>query len=142
MPNQPIDGEAIMNNELFNQYTKQIETLFMAPARAYATLAVNYTQKLMDAQMDAVRTYSEVGMQQARSAVDIKDADALQQYAAKQQTVAKDLGERVKADGEKVVALNQNFADEARKLVESSAQSASETAKETVEATKKAASKA
>ncbi|RZU98738.1 phasin family protein [Spiribacter vilamensis] len=128
-----------MNNELFNQYTKQIETLFMAPARAYATLAATHTQKLMDAQMDAVRTYSEIGVQQARAAMEIKDADALQQYAADQQSVAKDLGERVKADGEKVVALNQNFANEARKLVESSAQSASETTKETVEATKKAA---
>lgn len=139
MSKQPIDEEAIMNNELFNQYTKQIETLFMAPARAYASLAADYTQKLMDAQMDAARTYSEIGMQQVRAAMDIKDADALQQYAAKQQSVARDLGERVKADGEKVVALNQDFADEARKLVESSAHSASETAKETVEATKKAA---
>jgi phasin family protein len=127
-----------MNNDLFAKYTEQAEKLFMAPTRAYAKLAVDYSQKLMDAQLEAARTYSELGLQQARAAMDIRDTSALQQYAEKQQAVAKDLGERVKADGEKVVALNQDFANEARKLVESSAQSASETAKETVAAAKKA----
>lgn len=127
-----------MINDMFAKYTEQAENLFMAPTRNYAKLAMDYTQKLFDAQMEATRTYTELGMQQARAALEIKDTNALQQYAEKQQAVAKDLGERVKADGEKVVALNQDFANEARKLVESSAQSASETATETVEAAKKA----
>lgn len=127
-----------MINDMFAKYTEQAENLFMAPTRNYAKLAMDYTQKLIDAQMEATRTYTELGMQQARAALEIKDTNALQQYAEKQQAVAKDLGERVKADGEKVVALNQDFANEARKLVESSAQSASETATETVEAAKKA----
>lgn len=127
-----------MNNDLFSKYTEQAENLFMAPARSYARLAMDYTQKVMDAQIEATRTYTALGMQQARAALDIKDTTALQQYAEKQQTAARDLGERVKADGEKVVALNRDFADEARKLVESSAQSASETAKETVAAAQKA----
>jgi len=138
LPNPPIDEDDIMNNDMFAKYTEQAESLFMAPTRSYAKLAMDYTQKLIDAQMEAARTYTDLGMQQARAALDIKDPSALQQYAEKQQEAAKDLGERVKADGEKVVALNQDFANEARKLVESSAQSASEAATETVSAAKKA----
>ncbi|KAF0286304.1 phasin family protein [Spiribacter sp. SSL99] len=128
----------MMNTDMFTKYTEQAEKLFMGPTRSYAKLAMDYTQKVMDAQIEAARTYTDLGMQQARAALDIKDPSALQQYAEKQQEAAKNLGERVKADGEKVVALNQDFANEARKLVESSAQSASETAKETVSAAQKA----
>ena len=129
----------MMNNEMFAKYTEQAEKLFMGPTRDYAKLAMDYAEKLIDAQMEAARTYSELGMQQARAALDIKDTSALQQYAEKQQAVAKDLGERVKGDAEKVVAMNQDFVNETRKLVESSVQSASDTATQTVTAAKKAA---
>jgi len=116
----------MMNNEMFTKYTEQAEKLFMAPTRDYAKLAMDYAEKMIEAQMEAARTYGEIGLQQARAALDIKDTTALQQYAEKQQAVAQDLGERVKGDAEKVVAMNQDFVNETRKLVESSVQTASE----------------
>ena len=117
-----------MNNETFNKYNEQAEKLFMGPTRDYAKLAMDYAEKLIDAQMEAARTYSEIGLKQARAALEIKDTQALQQYAEEQQKVAKDLTERVKGDAEKVVAMNQDFVNEARKLVESNVKKASETA--------------
>ncbi len=117
-----------MSNDTFDKYNEQAEKLFMAPTRDYAKLAMDYAEKLIDAQMEAARTYSEIGMQQARAALEVKDTKALQQYAEKQQKVAKDLTERVKTDAEKVVAMNQDFVNEARKLVESNVKTASETA--------------
>ena len=117
-----------MSNDTFDKYNEQAEKLFMAPTRDYAKLAMDYAEKLIDAQMEAARTYSEIGMQQARAALEVKDTKALQQYAEKQQKVAKDLTERVKTDAEKVVAMNQDFVNEARKLVESNVKKASETA--------------
>ena len=128
-----------MSNDTFDKYTEQAEKLFMAPTRSYAKLAVDYTEKLMAAQMEAVRTYSEIGMQQARAAMEIKDTKGFQQYAEQQQTVAKDLSERVKSDAEKSVAMTQDFANDLRKLVESSVQTASETAQQSVAEAKKAA---
>ena len=128
-----------MKNDMFDKYTEQAEKLFMAPTRSYAKLAVDYTEKLMAAQMEAVRTYSEIGMQQARAAMEIKDTKGFQQYAEQQQTVAKDLSERVKSDAEKSVAMNQDFANDIRKLVESSVQTASETAQQSVAEAKNAA---
>ncbi len=117
-----------MSNETFDQYNAQAEKLFMGPTRDYAKLAMDYAEKLIEAQMEAARTYSEIGMSQARAALEIKDTQALQQYAEEQQKVAKDLTERVKGDAEKVVAMNQDFVNEARKLVESNVKTASETA--------------
>jgi len=117
-----------MNDKTFNQYNEQFEKLFVGPARAYAKLAVDYTEKLVTAQIEATRAYTEVGLGQARAALEIKDTQGLQAYAEGQQKVAKDLGERVKGDAGKVVELNQEFVDEARKLVESNVKTASEAA--------------
>ncbi|PWG61892.1 phasin family protein [Spiribacter halobius] len=128
-----------MSNETFNNYTEQAEKLFVGPARAYAKLAADYTEKLVNAQIEATRAYTEVGLGQLRSALEIKDQKDLQAYAEGQQKVARDLGERVKGDAENVVAMNQEFVNEARKLVESNVKSASEAAKTAQAETAKAA---
>ncbi|MEX0450841.1 phasin family protein [Spiribacter sp. 218] len=131
--------KTLMNNEMLTKYNEQAEQLVMGPSRSYAKLAVDYAEKMVNAQMEAAKTYTDIGMRQARAALDIKDAEALKAYADEQQAVAKDVSERVKSDAEQVVGMNQQFADEARKLVESSVKAASETATENVNAAQKAA---
>lgn len=131
--------KTLMNNEMLTKYNEQAEQLVMGPSRSYAKLAVDYAEKMVNAQMEAAKTYTDIGMRQARAALEIKDAEALKAYADEQQAVAKDVSERVKSDAEKVVGMNQQFADEARKLVESSVKAASETATENVNAAQKAA---
>lgn len=117
-----------MSNATINQATQQFETMFFGPARAYAALTLNYTEKLLAAQYDAVKTYTDLGLSQARAAIDVKDAEGLRTYVEGQQKVAKDLGERMKADAEKVVAMNQDFVQQGQKLTEESVKSASKAA--------------
>ncbi len=118
-----------MNSINFGKTTEQLETFFFGPARAYATLSLDYSEKLANAQLDAIKAYSDASLSQARAAMDIKDAEGLRSYIEDQQKVAKDLGERVKGDAEKVVALNQDFAQQSQKLVEGSVKTASQAAK-------------
>lgn len=118
-----------MNNINFGKTTEQLETFFFGPARAYAAMSLDYSEKLVGAQLDAFKAYSDASLSQARAAMDIKDAEGLRSYIEGQQNVAKDLGERVKGDAEKVVALNQDFAQQSQKLVENSVKSASQAAK-------------
>ncbi|MEX0430606.1 phasin family protein [Spiribacter insolitus] len=117
-----------MTNETFSKVNEQTEKMFMGPTRDYAKLAMDYAEKMIDAQMEAAKTYTDIGMKQARAALEIKDTEALKAYAEEQQKVAKEMSERVKGDAEKVVAMNQDFVNEARKLVESNVKTASEAA--------------
>ncbi len=117
-----------MTNETFSKVNEQTEKMFMGQTRDYAKLAMDYAEKMIDAQMEAAKTYTDIGMQQARAALEIKDTEALKAYAEEQQKVAKEMSERVKGDAEKVVAMNQDFVNEARKLVESNVKTASEAA--------------
>jgi len=125
---EQLQEDYAMTNDNFSQYNEQAEKMVMGPTRDYVKLAMDYTERLMEAQLEAAKTYSEIGLNQARAALDIKDTKALQAYAEEQQKVAKDLSERVKGDAEKVVAMNQDFVNEARKLVETNVKTASETA--------------
>ena len=89
--------------------TQQFDSLFFGPARAYASLAVDYTEKLAHAQLDATKAYTDTGLAQLRTLMTVKDAEGLKSYMEGQQKVAKDLAERLKGDAEKVVALQQDF---------------------------------
>ncbi|MFB9147571.1 phasin family protein [Halomonas alkalicola] len=109
--------------------TEQFEGLFVAPARAYGSLTLEYYEKLMAAQMEAARTYTDLGLAQARAWVDARDVEGFKKTMEGQQKAAQDLGERMKADAEKVNALGQDFLQKSQKLVEESMKSATAAAK-------------
>ncbi|CAM3889904.1 phasin family protein [Vreelandella rituensis] len=100
------------------QITNQFETMFFGPARAYAELSVNYSEKLINAQQEAVKAYSDISLTQLRNLMKVKDAEGFREYMEGQQQVAKDMTERLKGDAEKVVALQQDFVKNSQKLTE------------------------
>ncbi|PXX94320.1 phasin family protein, partial [Halomonas sp. LBP4] len=89
--------------------TAQLESLFFGPARAFAALSIDVTEKLVNAQLDATKAYTDTSLAQLRQLVEVKDAEGLKSYLEGQQEVAKELTERLKGDAEKVVALQQEF---------------------------------
>jgi phasin family protein len=122
--------------------TAQFESLFVAPARAFAALSVDYTEKLVNAQLEATKAYADTNLAQLRSLVEVKDAEGLKSYLEGQQQVAKELSERMKGDAEKVVALQQEFVQESQKLTEGSVKQAQESAKQATETATKAVKEA
>ncbi|MEX0730959.1 MAG: phasin family protein [Aquisalimonadaceae bacterium] len=114
-----------MANETLNQVNKQVETLFVDPARSYAGLALDHFEQLANAQYEATQAYAEAGLKQARAVLDIRQASDVQAYVENQQKLAKDLSERLKGDAEKFVAISQDFAQKTQKLTEASVQNVS-----------------
>nr|WP_298251186.1 phasin family protein [uncultured Halomonas sp.] len=104
--------------------TQQFESIFFAPARTYASLAVDYSEKLANAQLDAAKAYTDTGLAQVRNLLNVKDAEGLRTYMEGQQKVAKDLAERMKGDAEKVASLQQDFVQQSQKLTEDSVKQA------------------
>ena len=101
-----------------NEMTQQFDNLFMAPARAYMSLSIDYSEKLINAQLDANKAYVDTGIAQMRQLLSVKDVDGLRSYMEGQQKVAKELAERVKGDTDKVVSLQQDFLQKSQKLTE------------------------
>ncbi|WP_163558775.1 phasin family protein [Halomonas sp. NO4] len=105
--------------------TQQFDTLFAGPARAYAALSLEFTEKLAAAQFEAARAYTDLSLAQARAWLDVKDVEGFKQIVESQQKVAQDLGNRVKGDAEKVVTLSQEFLQKGQKLTEENVKAAS-----------------
>lgn len=101
-----------------NEMTQQFDNMFMAPARAYMALSVDYSEKMINAQMDASKAYFDTGIAQMRQVMDVKDAEGLRGYMESQQKVAKELVERAKGDADKVVSLQQDFIQKSQKITE------------------------
>ncbi|TMU14739.1 phasin family protein [Halomonas sp. ATBC28] len=101
-----------------NEMTQQFDNMFMAPVRAYMALSIDYSEKMINAQMDASKAYANTGIAQMRQMMEVKDAEGLRSYMEGQQKVAKELAERVKGDTDKVVSLQQDFIQKSQKITE------------------------
>jgi phasin family protein len=114
-----------MSKATTDKATEQFESQFVAPARAYGALALEYYEKLTAAQLEAARAYTDMNLAQARAWIDVKDAEGLKQVVESQQKVAQEMSERLKGDTEKVVSLSQEFLQKGQKLVEENVKAAS-----------------
>lgn len=119
-----------MSNETITQMQKQFDSTFAAPARDYFNAALDHFEQILGLQFDAAKAYVETGVQQARAALEIKDPTDLNAYVANQQRVYQELGERMKGSAEKVVYLNQAFAEKTQKAAEANVQTVSKAAQE------------
>lgn len=111
-----------------NPTAQQFESLFFAPARAYANLALQYTEQVCNTQFAFAKACTEASLGQARAFLEVRDPESFRTYFEGQQKAAKDLSERLQGDTEKVVAMNQEFMQKSQELVEDSAKSVANSA--------------
>lgn len=117
-------------NKTVEKTNQQIESTFLTPMRSYTLAALDYYELLVSAQLDAARAYSDMTIAQARTWLDVKDADGFKKAMESQQKTAADLMERMKGDSEKVTSISQSFMQESQKMAEESTKKAVETAKQ------------
>lgn len=119
-----------MMNKATEKTTQQFESVFVSPMRSYTLTALDYYDKLVSAQMDAARAYSDMAISQARTWLDVKDPDSFKKAMESQQKAASDFMERVKGDTEKVTSISKSFAEDSQKQAEETTKKAVETAKQ------------
>ncbi|KPQ26297.1 MAG: Phasin protein [Halomonas sp. HL-48] len=117
-------------NKAAEKTSQQVESIFVSPMRSYTLTALDYYDQIVSAQLDAVRAYSDLSIAQARTWLDVKDADSFKKAIDSQQKTAGDLMERMKGDGEKVTAISQSFMQESQKAAEDTTKKVVESAKQ------------
>lgn len=117
-------------NKAAEKTSQQVESIFVAPMRSYTLTALDYYDQIVSAQLDAVRAYSDLSIAQARTWLEVKDADSFKKAMESQQKTAGDLMERMKGDSEKVTSLSQHFVQDSQKVAEDTTKKAVESAKQ------------
>jgi len=112
-------GVNTMYQEIIDLYTAQLEKV-VAPAQQFAKLSVSNSEKLYALQMEIAQSYFNLGIAQWKELVEVKDAESLQAFIAKQVDVAKNVSEKMIADSKAVAELGNQFNNETQKLARES----------------------
>ena len=92
----------------------------VAPVVAVNKIALGYTEKLVELNLAVLRKQADVALASWRSSLAIKDASEVKDYLTQQGEVARNVVEGYVADAKAVTQLNQEVAEEVRKVVEES----------------------
>ncbi len=97
----------------------------LAPVVEINKIALNYTEKLVELNLAVLRKQTDVALAGWRAALSVKDAAEAKDYLAAQGEVASGLVEEYVADVKAVSQMNQEVAEDVRKVVTESIEKAS-----------------
>jgi len=92
----------------------------VAPVVAFNKIALSYTEKLVELNLTVLRKQADVAIAGWRGALEVKDAAEAKDYLTQQGEVAREVVEGYVADAKVVTQLNQEVAEEVRKVVDES----------------------
>ncbi|MFI0473923.1 phasin family protein [Halomonas sp. HMF6819] len=107
---------------------EQFHSLFLGPLQAFLSLGVETSEKLVNAQLSAHKAYVDLGLEQARQLMRVKDTAELRDYMEGQQRVAKTLAERLKGNADQMTSIQRDFFRQSQKLTEENVQKAQQLA--------------
>ncbi len=105
-----------MSIELFNDYVAKLGT-YTAPAVKANKLFVASLEKLVELQLAALHTYTDLGLAQLKAAVEVSDADSLKAYLRGQVETASVVRQKLLDDAKALAELSVGYKAEFDKLV-------------------------
>lgn len=106
-----------MYEEIVTKTNEQVAKL-AAPVKKFNALVLDHLEKFVQFQLEAAKSYSDLGLEQLRAALDVKDAESLQTYVSGQQKVVEVVGKKLSSDAETLATLSKDFTVEVQKLAQ------------------------
>ena len=100
----------------------------VAPVVELNKIALRYTEKLVELNLVALHQQADAALAGWRDALSLKDAAGAKEYLTAQSEAARGLVEGYVADAKAVSLMNQEVADDVRKVVTESIEKASQQA--------------
>lgn len=104
-----------MYTEFFKTFTDQAEKGF-EPFVKFNQLMAKNVETLTEMQLNAIKTYSEMGLSQVKAASEIKDVTSLTKFNSEQLAVFSELSKQLIEDSNKIQAIAKEFKDDFDKL--------------------------
>ncbi len=106
-----------MYTELFSRTTGQMEQALL-PARRLQQLMVEHTARLADFQLQSLKNYSEMGIDQWRALQDVKSPEDLQALLTRNTELVKTLSEKLSTDINELTSLHRLLGEELQKVTQ------------------------
>ncbi|KZY59841.1 hypothetical protein A3740_23690 [Oleiphilus sp. HI0068] len=97
-------------NEFIDSLSEQAKR-FVEPAKEVNRLLLNNVGELVDIQAQAFANYAEMGIAQAKSALEIRNSDSLNAFVEQQSEFSETVQAQFKGDAEKLTDLANQTAE-------------------------------
>ncbi len=109
-----------MNANITETYETAAKTAANA-ANSAGQLVVKNIERMIELQMGSAKIYAEALLNNAREALEVKDAQSARSYFEKQPEVVRGIVQRMTKDSGEMMELGRAYADEAQTLFTKSA---------------------
>ncbi|HCE2500661.1 TPA: phasin family protein [Vibrio parahaemolyticus] len=104
-----------MYTDFFKTFSDQTEKN-LEPYLKSNKLVTKNVEVLTELQLNAIRTYSEVGLNQMKAASEIKDVTSLTAFNSQQLSVLTKLSQQMMDDSNKLQAIAKEFKEDVEKM--------------------------
>ncbi|EHI9242899.1 phasin family protein [Vibrio vulnificus] len=104
-----------MYTDFFKTFSDQTE-INLQPYFKFNKLVTKNVEVLTELQLNAIRTYSEMGLAQMKAASEVKDVTSLASFNGQQLNVLTKLSQQMLDDSNKLQAIAKEFKDDVEKL--------------------------
>ncbi len=94
----------------------QVEKYF-EPVKQLNALAIENVEKFIDVQLKALKDNTKIGVEQLKSASEIKDVEGLKTYLTNQAEIAKTVSERFVKDAQTAIELGTSYSNEVQNVI-------------------------
>ena len=109
-----------MNNPFLNLAGVQQQTLLRS-VQKIGQVSVEKASAVTDQQIASLAYYADLGLGQMRNAVNIRDADSLQQYMVGQNRVIKAVGDKIVEDTRNLAKLGTDYSRDLQQVIQQTA---------------------
>lgn len=130
-----------MQENILNAFAEQAKSMY-APLSKFNTLFVENMEKMTEFQLNAIKTYAEMGLDQMKKATEIKDPETMRTFTAAQAESASALNKKVMEDAKALSDMAMEFKTQVEAIMEEARSTAAASATTTKPAVKPKASAA
>lgn len=106
-----------MQEKMMNAFTEQTKNMYN-PMRKINALLVENMEKMTDFQLEALKAYSQMGLNQMKQATKVKDADGVRDYSTSQAEMLGSLSKKVLEDAKTMADMSMAFKAEVEGIIE------------------------
>ncbi|MFL0806785.1 MAG: phasin family protein [Oceanobacter sp.] len=124
-----------MQDTILNAFTEQTKTMY-APMTKFNSLFVENMEKMTDFQLNAIKSYAEMGLDQMKKASEVQDAEGMRTFTATQAEATSALNKKIMEDAKTFSDMAMDFKTQVESIMEEARTTAATTATTAKPATK------
>ena len=130
-----------MQENILNAFAEQTKNLY-SPMQKFSALFVGNMEKMTEFQLNAIKSYAEVGINQMKKAAEIQDDDSMRSFSSSQAEATTELNKKIMEDAKSLSEMATEFKGQVEAIMEETRGTATSAAEAATSTTKAKTTKA